>query len=86
MRTTELVNGMPMWVKAVAAVGLPGVMALGLLWVLASGLPSDVAAMRTEITEHRRESEQMLRVLQQICVNLSATDRDRAGCFPQASN
>ena len=76
-------------IKAVRDLGFPIVVGLTLLWVIVSGLPSDiksaldhVAAARQEIADHRHETGELLKVMQRICVNTAPTEQMREACIP----
>ncbi len=40
-------EGLPRWVRSVAVVGLPGVFALVLIWLITSGLPANAEQAKT---------------------------------------
>lgn len=70
--------GAPWVVKAITQVGVPSAIALYLVWLLASQV---LGAIQTHDARSDAELRGLLPVLQRICINTSATDRDRAACF-----
>ena len=85
-------NGVQSWVKQIAYLGVPSVISLGLVWILANNIRADVSdikavAVRTDlaIATHAAASERQLekvtRILQQICVNGARTEDARDRCF-----
>lgn len=83
--------GVPSWVKAVAVVGIPGVIALFLVYQVASQLPKieeRQAAIEKSVDDEREavkaqstKMDQMFRTLQRICSNTARADEDRQRCF-----
>lgn len=83
--------GVPAWVKAVAVVGIPGVIALFLVYQVASQLPKieeRQAAIEKSLDDEREsvkaqsaKMDQMFRTLQRICSNTARTEDDRQRCF-----
>jgi hypothetical protein len=84
-------SGVPPWVKAVAVVGIPGVIALFLVYQVASQLPKleerQVAIEKSldqqsqAVKQESVKMDQMFRTLQRICSNTAKTDEDRQRCF-----
>lgn len=85
-------NGvLPWWVRAIAVVGIPGALALYLVYVGAQLAPRILAtaeaahseSIRTRelLREHIQSEEQMYRLLQRICSNAARGDDDRQRCF-----
>ena len=75
--------------KGIKELGFPIVVASLLLWIILSGLPEDIrraveqtAQARQELTEHRHESGQLLRVVIQLCVNTAPDASARERCIP----
>jgi hypothetical protein len=87
----EWMVGVPSWVKAVAVVGIPGVIALFLVYQVASQLPKieeRQAAIEKSLDDQRESArqqsakmDQMFRTLQRICSNTAKTADDRQRCF-----
>jgi hypothetical protein len=79
----EWMVGVPSWVKAVAVVGIPGVIALFLVYQVASQLPKieeRQAAIEKSLDDEREavkaqsaKMDQMFRTLQRICSNTAKT-------------
>lgn len=84
-------NGLPLWVRAVAVMGIPGAIALFLVWVGAQEVPrmravtdathEDVLRNREMLREHEEQSAAMYRMLQRICSNTATKDDERQRCF-----
>lgn len=87
---------LPVWVRAAAIVGIPGVIAFFLVWVGASDLPRisraaeantlELVYQRKLIEEHGRQqaaqNDRMIKVLQQMCVHQARKDGlDVRSCF-----
>jgi hypothetical protein len=72
------IDSLQPWVKAVGIVGVPGLIAIYLVYVLATGFPDALAA---HARESKTDSARVLRVLQQICVNTSDNQSSRDACF-----
>jgi hypothetical protein len=83
--------GLPVWARVVATVGIPGGIALFLVWMGASYIPTlaaELTSMRLEAERSRlaverqlNQNEQSYRILQRICAELAKTDESRARCF-----
>jgi hypothetical protein len=75
---TDVDSKFPWWVRAgayaVQTIGVPAVISLGLLWWVLTSFDTRLNAMTVEQTA-------MFRLLQQICVNTSATPDQRNGCW-----
>lgn len=84
-------SGVPAWVKAIALVGIPGAIAIFLVYLLATQLPQIAerqAAIEKEsdlerqtLSDQVAKTEQVYRLLQRICSNTSKSDEDRQRCF-----
>ena len=87
----QWLEGVPGWVRAVAIIGIPGVIALFLVYQVASQLPKieeRQAAIEKALDDQRENTraqsakmDQMFRTLQRICSNTAKTDEDRQRCF-----
>src|SRR5262245_33413950 len=83
--------GLPAWTKALAVVGIPGAIALFVVWVGSQSLPkleAELIAMRLEAERNRlavqqqvTQGEQMYRLMQRICANGAKSDDERGRCF-----
>lgn len=71
-------DGLPLWARVVAVVGLPGAIAIYLVYVLATALPGKLEA---HAAESKADAERTLRVLQQICQNTAETPEAKASCW-----
>lgn len=79
-----LLSGMPGWAKAVAVIGLPGIIALFLVWVGAKSLPAiqrDIIVLNQQqvqiqqlLVEHNRQAERLQSIMQQVCANTANRD------------
>lgn len=82
-------NGTPAWVKATAQLGVPSVIALGLVyWLTQTATPKLDAVTRlesmviTHIDSTGRADAEMLWYLRAICVNQATSAGDRQRCLP----
>jgi len=83
--------GLPQWARVIALVGIPGAIALFLVWVGSQSLPKlegELIATRMEAEKNRlvvqqqvTQGEQIYRMLQRICSNLAKSDEERGRCF-----
>lgn len=86
-------SGVPPWVRAIAVVGIPGTIAIFLVYLLATQLPKieeRQAAIEKQLDLERQtldkeiaRTDQVYRQLQRICSNTAKTDEDRQRCFDQ---
>lgn|SRR5262249_13905736 len=84
-------SGLPQWARVIAMVGIPGAIALFLVWVGSQSLPkmeTEMIASRIEMQRTREiiqqqvtQEEQIYRLLQRICAEIAKTDESRARCF-----
>lgn len=86
----------PLW-KAVAAVGVPAVIALYLVWTLANFVVTSERTMLAQMNEISRvvemiqadraadrvQVESLKRVIRVLCVNSSETRKDREACLAE---
>jgi len=80
-------NGLPGWIKAVAIVGMPSVVALILLGALLGIVPSplqSIAALARSLSEHAALSieidQRQIQLLRQICRNTAKTEFSNDAC------
>lgn len=66
------------YIKMATVVGIPGLIAIYLVYMLATKLPEKLDA---HIEESRNLSTQQLQLLRKICTNTATTDTQRAECF-----
>lgn len=74
-QTGEAWSGSPTWLKAAVQLGVPALIALGLTWIFATDVRSDVRAMRGE-------HQTLTFYLRALCFNTAQTDSQRAACVP----
>jgi hypothetical protein len=87
----ELVVGMPWYVRAIALIGIPGALAVYLVWIGGQELPaidravvqiaSDVVRNREMMREHAEELRRLHQLVQRVCSSTAKTDEERAHCF-----
>jgi len=86
-------NGGPAWLKAAVQLGVPSLIALGLVyWITQTVTPKieaqvvDTQAVKSMVTAHvdanGRTNAEMLFYLRSLCVNLARSAEDRARCVP----
>lgn len=71
-------NGLPVWVKAAGTIGLPGLIALYLVYQMASALPKTIAA---HDSDSHRDSRAIINLLSLVCANTAPDAGSRAQCF-----
>lgn len=84
-------QGLPWWAQVAGIVGIPGAIALFLVWIGAMQLPKiqiELVNYRLEAEKNRQavqsetvQGEQIYRLLQRICAELAKTEEGRARCF-----
>ena len=84
-------GGLPPWIRAVAIVGIPGAIAVFLVWMGAKEVPrisaqvvansANIQAVKDQQAKQIDHDEEMYRMLQRICSNTAKTEDDRARCF-----
>jgi len=88
-------SGSPWWVKSVAVVGAPTVIAIWFVWWITGSLSTSVgllqigqAGLQESIRLHTadssyifKETQQMRQILQQICANTAENEVNRNACF-----
>jgi hypothetical protein len=82
---------LPLWARVIALVGIPGAIALFLVYMGAQTLPSiqtelqtlRIAYEKTQDTQREMVAKQLeiIRLLQRVCTNTAKTDQERAKCF-----
>ena len=72
-------NGMPLWMKFVSAVGVPSSIAIYLIYFLTTTV---MGAISSHNDNHAEEMRMLTSVMQQICANTAENVADRARCFP----
>lgn len=86
-------EAIPPWARAIGFIGIPGAIALFLVWAGANDIPRisrEVEANQTGILYVQKlqeqqilKTEQTYRLLQRICSNTAKTDIERQRCFDQ---
>lgn len=84
-------SGLVFWMRAVAVVGIPGAIAIFLVYVGATEIPKiarqtqqnhDAMMRMQEMSQqHSEHSAAMFRMLQRICSNTARNDAERERCF-----
>ena len=82
---------MPWWVRAIAVIGVPGVLTLYLVYSGVQELPQtrrlgeqtlqEVLRNREMLREHEIREQTTYRLLQRICTNTAKTPDERNSCF-----
>ncbi len=85
------VAGLPWLVKAIGFVGFPAAIAAYLIYIGAASLPAIQANMQTLAADHKRtlelvsdhirQQEDVLRMLQRVCSNTAKNDVEKQRCF-----
>lgn len=88
---TSWMEAIPPWARFITIVGIPGAIALFLVWMMAKDVPQAARQLEAVIQEQRytreRDAEravkqdQMFRLLQRICTNTAKSDTERQRCF-----
>lgn len=92
MATSAETNGsISAWAKAVTMVGIPGVIAIFLVYVNATEIPRLAALMeetrkqtefnRELLREHVSQNDEMLRLMRWVCVGVLKDENDKRQCF-----
>lgn len=75
----------PIWVRILYRYGIPGGIALFLVWFVTSGLTAKLEKNQETLETHVKEQGALMKeqgyLLQQICVNTATSDSQRALCF-----
>ena len=90
-REAEGLINLPWWVKAIGFIGFPAAIAAYLIWLGAASLPTMQASMLTLTADHKRtlelvsdhirQQEDVLRMLQRVCSNTAKNDTEKQRCF-----
>jgi hypothetical protein len=82
---------LPIWARVLAVIGIPGAIAIFLVWQGATELPRlsrqqeqlvvDVQRLQQMVSEQGINADSTYRLLQRICVNTAKTDTERQQCF-----
>jgi hypothetical protein len=84
-------SGLPWLVKAIGFVGFPAAIAAYLIYIGAATLPALQANVQTLAADHKRtlelvsdhirQQEDVLRMLQRVCSNTAKNDVEKQRCF-----
>jgi len=86
------VNGLPNWARVIALVGIPGAIALFLVWSLASFATAGVTELHRQMDAHaqvmnlhdsetQRTADKTMRLLLGICLNAAETQEQQRRCL-----
>lgn len=88
---TRSLLGLPQWIKAVAIIGIPGLISIYLVWLGGQTLPrieqgllllkSDVAKNQELVREIRGKQDEMYRLQLRTCAIAAKTDFQRGQCY-----
>jgi hypothetical protein len=83
--------GLPLWARVVALVGIPGAIALFLVYMGAQTLPSIQRELQTLRFAYEKSQDlqremiarqtEIIRLMQRVCSNTARNDQERARCF-----
>lgn len=83
--------GLPWWVRAIALIGIPGAIAVYLVWIGATEVPqikAEELSIKTEVIENQRlmrehaeDTAAIYRMLVRVCSNTAKTEFERQRCF-----
>ena len=86
-----LLAAVPVWARAVAIIGIPGAIALWLVWVGSNTIPAierELIVVHEQLTqtqqllqENLRTQQDLYRLEQKICANGAHTAEERGRCF-----
>jgi hypothetical protein len=84
-------TSMPWWVRAIAVIGVPGVLTLYLVYSGVQEVPAtrraseqavqEILRNREIMREHEIREQSNFRLLQRICINTAKTQDERNSCF-----
>ena len=79
------------WASAIGVIGIPGTIAVFLVYMGATEIPKLVRATDTAVieiranqrvlTEQTQQLDRLIRLAQRICSNVAKTDEQRERCF-----
>ena len=82
------VNNLGFLIKAAYQFGIPAVIAVALIWVLATRIDSNIVKLTENMSLHAQDSaftvkelEKVKLILQRICINTSSERGEREACF-----
>jgi hypothetical protein len=89
--STDLASSMPWWVRAIAIIGIPGVLVIYLVYIGAQEVPAirrsaerngeEVLQNRELIRQHGLQLDSMYRMMQRLCSNTARSEEERGRCF-----
>jgi hypothetical protein len=79
-------NGLPAWVRAVGFIGIPGAIALFLVYTTTAEVPAltrevHTNSARLQVVQQQHAEMNLYRMLQRICSNTASTAEERTRCF-----
>jgi hypothetical protein len=82
---------LPIWLKGIVTLGVPGAIAIYLVWVGSNELPrlnrqtmlthEEVVRLKESAHEQMEQLRSNYRMLQRLCSNTSKNDDERSRCF-----
>lgn len=77
-RGNGVVDGLPSWARFTTIVGVPGAIAIYLVYMVATKIPADLEAHARETRTAQQEQTMLLR---QICMNTAIDGDARRACW-----
>lgn len=87
---TEM-SQLPMWARAIAIIGIPGAIAVYLVWFGSNEIPriseqqrttnQEIVNVRELLSDQREDAAALFRMMQRICSNVARNDDERNRCF-----
>lgn len=84
-------TGLPIWVRAIALVGIPGAIAFFLVYIGAQTIPrmqenlivqqQQILKMQDLISQHIQQQEALYRLMQRFCANAGRTQDEKDRCY-----
>ena len=84
-------DSLPIWVRALGVIGIPGAIAVFLVWIFAQDVPrisrlveantTELDAQRELLKAQQIKTDETFRLLQRICNNTAKTEEERQRCF-----
>lgn len=81
----------PIWARAIAAVGIPGAIAILLVWIGANTVPTiqrttetnhtEILALKEMVREQKEQIAALHRMVQRVCSSVAKNDDERQRCF-----
>ena len=87
----HFLTGIPSWARAIAIIGIPGAIALWLVWIGGNTLPAlqrEIIVMNGQIAhtnellnQSKADSQELYRLMQRVCAAASRSEDVRNSCF-----